>query len=223
MSFWDWVKPALPVLIGAGATIYGANLQSKANNQAAQIATTANQGSTDAQLKSIDVAEKTMQTQQRAASPGLIAIQNIIGRGSSLTPEQQIALDDARRTTLDSLGGSGVRGSARATVAAVNDVEGRMRGGFLSTNQAKSDQAASNLSGQYFNAGNNIADLNLASGKTVSQGLLNSGDINAANTMGQATLKGTAIGDIGAVIADQIKASNQEKRDSSYQMTGGGA
>lgn len=217
MSFWDFALKLAPTVIAAGATIYGAKQASEANDKAAQTASKAQAGATAAELEAIKVAEGTMRQQQQQASPGLMRIQDVIGRSEALTPEQQIALNDARRTTVDTLAGGGLRGSARATVAAVRDVEGRMQGDMVAANRQRADQAASNLSGQYFNAGNNVANLNLATGKSVSAGLINTGDINAANTMGQANIKGQAIGDIGAVIADQIKSSQQEARDSSYQ------
>jgi hypothetical protein len=142
-------------------------------------------------------------------------MQGVIGRGTALTPAQQQALDDARRTTIDALQGGDLRGSAGATVAAVRDVEGRMRGDFMSQNQNRADTAATALSGQYFNQGKNSADLDLSRGATVSQGLMSNANVNAANTMGQATIKGQAIGDIGAIIADEAK------RRSSYQTVGG--
>lgn len=215
-SYWDW----LPAAITAGATLWGASQQAKTTEKAANTAAKAQAGATAAEQKAIDVAQGQMRTQQAAASPGLMAIQDVIGRGEGLTPAQELALSDARRTTLDTLQGGSLRGSARATAATVNDVEGRMRTGFMDTNRQRVDQAASNLSGQYFNAGNNIADLSLATGKSASAGLLNTGDINAANTMGQGIIKGQAIGDIGAVIADQMKQNDREKRDSSYKAVG---
>jgi hypothetical protein len=151
------------------------------------------------------------------ASPGLLALQGIVNRSEALTPEQTLALDDARRKSLDALQGGSLRGSARATAATVNDVDGRMRTEFMAQNRGRADSAAGALSGQYFNAGNNIADLNMQGGKSVSSGLLNTGDINAANELGQGTIQSRAIGDIGAIIADQLKNSETKKRDSSYE------
>lgn len=214
-SFWDF----LPTIVTAGATIYGAKQASDVKEKAASQALSAQQGATAAEQEAIKVAQRNMERQQQMASPGLMALQSIIGRGEQLTPAQMIALEDARRTSLDSLQGGSLRGSARATAAVVNDVEGRMRAGFMDSNRSRADQAASNLSGQYFNAGNNISDLNLKSGLSASQGLMNTGEINAANTIGQGAVKGQAIGDLGAIIADQVKRSSVESRDSSYKPT----
>lgn len=216
-SFWDF----LPAIITAGATIYGAKQASKTTNQATQQLTQAQQAGTQAELAAIEAAKTQYQTLQRQASPGLVALQGVVGRGDALTPAQTQAIEDARRTSLDALSGSGLRGSAGATVATVRDVEGRMRGDFMQQNQSRADQAAANLSGQYFNQGANQANMNLTGGAALSSGLTSTGNIAASNTIGQGRISGSAIGDIGAVIADQIKQNN--RRDSSYQTPGGRA
>lgn len=223
MSFWDFV----PDIITVGASLWGADQQQKANTQSAEVAAQANtqsaeqllqaqQEATAAQQAGIEAATDVYQMQRADASPGLIHNQNIIGRGADLIPAQQRALDEARRTTIDSLHGGALRGSARATAATVGDVEGRMRDSYLEQNRNRADQAASNLSGQYFNAGSNEANMNLQTGNTASQGLINTGQITSSNTQEQAkntinanqntaSIKGAAIGDISAVIADQVK------------------
>lgn len=228
-SYWDWV----PALITAGATIYGANAASKARSRATQQANLANQRATqtivdsnkqatDAYVQASKSAENIMREQQYAASPGLVSIQNVIGRGEELTPLQKQSLEDARRRTLDTLRGGSLRGSARATSATIRDVESRMKNQYIDMNRNRADRAAANLSGQYFNAGNNVANLNLGRGNAVSSGLLNSGRAagagidtigqnNAIDTINRATTRGTAIGDISAIIADQIKERNKER------------
>lgn len=214
MSFWSSV---LPAAITAGASLWGASRQSDAQDEAAKIAAGAQGRATAAEVEANKQAVTVMQNQQRMASPGLLALQGIVGRGEKLTPAQELALEDARRTTLDALQGGSLRGSARATAATVNDVDGRMRTGFMDQNRSRADSAAGALSSQYFSSGNNIADLNLSGGKSVSSGLLNTGEINAANTLGQSNIQSRAIGDIGAIIADQMKSADSKKRDSSYE------
>lgn len=215
-SFWNWA----PTLLQIGTTIWGASKQADATQAAAQTAANAQNNATAAQLQGIELARQTMQQQQAAASPGLVAMQNTVTRGNALTDAQRTALDEARRTAIDSLRGSGLRGSARATTATVGKIEGDMRNQYLDANQNRADQAAQTLSGQYFNAGNNTANLQTGAGNAVSQGLTSVGDINASSQLGTATTTGKAIGDIGAIIADEIK-SNQ-KRDSSYGNTAKG-
>ena len=212
MGFWDWVPKAVEI----GATLWGAKQQSDTQNQAANTAVQANQAATAAALEGNRVATSAMERQQAAASPGLMHVQEVIGRGEGLTPAQELSLNDARRTTLDTLHGGSLRGSARATVAAVQDVDGRMRADMIDRNRARADTAATNLSGQYFNSGNQIANLNTSAGNVASAGLINTGNVESANTMGQGIIKGQAIGDIGAIIADQLKSDDNKKRDSSY-------
>jgi hypothetical protein len=91
---------------------------------------------------------------------------------------------------------------------------GDVRNQFLTQNQGRADAAASGLSGQYFNAGNNLQNSIVNSGKAVSSGLTTAGDITASSMLGQAGVQGKAIGDIGAIIADEIK--NKQKRPSNY-------
>ncbi len=189
-SYWDW----LPALITAGATIYGVNQKSQATNQATKQLADANNQST-----------QILQENRTAASPGLLATQDIIGRGSTLTPAQELAVADSRDQALNALKGSSLRGSARATSAIVADTDKRVRDNFMSQNQGQADAAATGLSGQYF-----------GSGTQVSQGLVNGGNIQAANTLGQGALQGQAIGDVGALIADQVKTNLQNERGSSY-------
>lgn len=217
MAFWDFVKDLAPTVLSVGATLYGANQKSKAADQSSQALIDAQNRATQAQLDAIAQAERIYNSQQQAASPGLLAVQRIISRGDELTPYQQDQINDARLQTLNALQGGSLRGSARATAETVRDVEGRMKNQFMESNRNRADTLAGNLSNQYFSSGNNAANANLKGGDSVSTGLLNTGIVDASNIMGQASTKGDAIGNITAVIADQIKQANQEKRDSSYK------
>lgn len=234
-GFWDdW----LPTILKTAVTVYGAKTSSDTQNKATQQAnqataaatqaiTQSNDAATKAYLESIAKATENAEALQGEASPGLVATQDIIGRGEELTPYQIEGLNTARRTTLDALQGGSLRGSARATAETVKDVEGTMRNQYIQQNRNRSDTAAQNLSGQYFNAGNQIANLNTQSGRIASEGLTASGtalanSINtqgqntATNTQNQAAIKGTAIGDIASLIADQYKTSRQKEADSAY-------
>ena len=217
MSFWEAI---LPTVLSVGATVYGANQSSKATQQAAQQTYDATQAATEAQLEGLRVAQQNLEVNRRAASPGLVATNRIIARGSKLTPEQEMAVADTRKQALNALKGSSLRGSARATSAVVNDVDTRTRNNFMTQNQNAADNAAKSLAGQYFGAGTNIANNATNQGTTISQGLTNSGIIQASNTLGQDAIKGRAIGDVGALISDALKSQVQEERGSSYGKTG---
>lgn len=217
MSFWEGL---LKVAVPAAATLYGAKMASDASDKAAKQATQATQAGTDVQLEGLKVAQQNLEVNRRAASPGLLRTQEIIARGSRLTPEQEQAVEDSRRQSINALKGSSLRGSARATSALVSDTDKRVRNNFMTQNQNAADSAARSLAGQYFGAGTNIANNATQTGNAVSQGLVNQGNIQASNTLGQGALRGQAIGDVGAIIADSVKNDFQDKRDSSYERVG---
>jgi len=195
MSFWSFIKDVMPTAMKAGSIIYGASQEAKATKQAAQ------------QLQSGNTAATQVAQESRAAaSPGLLATQEIIARGGKLNPVQEAAVQDSRAQALNALKGSSLRGSARATSAVVSDTDRRVRDNLAAQNQARADSAAGGLTQQYFNTGN-----------TVSQGLMNTGEIDASSTLGQSKVRGQAIGDIGAIIADSLKGDLAKKRDSSYE------
>lgn len=218
-SLWSWLpsmSEMLPTLIGAGTTLYGAQLEKEGRQEAARTINAATDKSTAAQLEALDQANQIIQQNRQAASPGLMRMTEIVGRGDQLTPTQVTALDEARRTTLDALQGGSLRGSARATADTVKKVEGDMRNQFIESNRNRADNAASSLSSQYFDAGNKSASIATGTGNAISQGLMTSGNVNAQADLGVNQLQGKALGDIGAIIAGQLKDSANAKRNSSY-------
>lgn len=218
MGFWDFVADIpLDTIVKVGTNIFGANQTSSAQNKASSNAIAATNQATDAQLKAQEEANQILRSQQQMASPGLLQMQKVISQQDRLTPSQQQAIEDARRTTLDSLSGGSLRGSARATTAAVRDVEGRMTGDFLDRNTNKASSAAQSLAGQYFGAGNSIAQNEVNMGSTASQGLIGAGQIDYNNTINQNAITGSAIGDIGGVISDYLKKEINNKRDKQYE------
>jgi len=217
MSFWDFIPKILPTVLKAGATIYGAKQSADASNQAASQAIDASNKATAAELEGLREAQRNLEINRTAASPGLLATQEIIGRGARLTPEQELLVQDSRDQALSSLRGSSLRGSARATSAVVSDVDKRVRGGFTTQNQNRADTASRALAGQYFGAGSQVADTAAQQGRAASRGLIDTGNVQSATTFGQGKIRGQAIGDVGAVIADAIKENMGKERDSSFK------
>jgi len=214
MSFWDFVGNILPtVLPKAAATIYGAVQKSATNAAATRQANDANVQATQAQQLGLEEANRNFQVSRNDASPGLIYAQNLISRGSALTPQQEMAVADSRKVSLNALKGSSLRGSARATSAVVNDTDIRQRNDFMARNKSSADSMAGNMTTQYFNSGNNIANNAIARGDVASQGLVNVGNNVVQNTNNQGKLRGQAIGDIGAIIADQAKVGLFNERN----------
>ncbi len=210
----DW----LPSVVTIGTTLFGAYEANKTAKTNQQVAATAVAGGTAAQEAGIDAAKANAQNLQGQASPGLIQEQNVMALADKLTPAQQQGLADAQRTELDALQAGDLRGSARATVAAVNDVRNRGYEADLQANQLRADAAGSNLSGQYFNAGNNIANLNMQAGNTASAGLIAGAQNNINTNTNQNTIAGTAIGNIGSVISDQLKKNNTKTNDITWNQ-----
>ena len=98
MSFWGSI---LKVAVPAAVSLYGMKTQSDANDEAAEQATRATQASTKAQTDALRIAEQNLEKNRQAASPGLMATQEIITRGSDLTPEQEMAVENSRRQSLN--------------------------------------------------------------------------------------------------------------------------
>ncbi len=200
-GFWDF----LPTALSVAATLYGTKQASDANNKAAQTLSAAQTAGTNAAVAGLNTAKQVTQANQGAASPGLLAEQAIVNRGTTLTPAQEQAVADSRTTAINAMNGTGLRGSARATAATIADVDKRERDNFMQQNQNNANTAAGTLTGDYFNAGNNLATNATNTGAVISQGLTNTGDVNASNQIGQGKMAGQAIGDIGATIANTVK------------------
>lgn len=202
-SFWDFI----PAIIGAAATVYGAVEKSSADKTAASEETAAQTAATAAQVQGYNNAAAVTATNQAAASPGLMADQAIIARGTALTPAQEQAVADANTQSISALNGTGLRGSAQAVAATVANTTNRNTATFEQNNQNNVNTAAGQLTGQYFQAGNNLASDASQIGNVTSQGLVNTGNIEGSNTVGQGNLVGNAIGAVGATVANVGKSA----------------
>lgn len=202
----SWLTALLPTLVSTGATLYSSSQAQKANKKAAQQENLSTQAAAALSKQYLDNAQQQFGSMQTQAQPGVDRLTHLATSDpNSLTPEQKIALNDARESSLAGLAVSGLRGSGKATSAVVNDTQNRMRAGYASTNATRADTAASNLSGQYFNSGNNMANVNRDLATSGSNALMKQGETTANATTANGAISGQAIGDIGAVIADQIK------------------
>jgi hypothetical protein len=205
-----WIGPALM----AGATLYASNQATQANLQAAQIAAQASARQVDAIREGTALAQQRFDTVQQQAQPAVQQLQRIAATDPyALSPAQQQEVDDARRQTLNALAVSGLRGSGRATVAAVRKVEDSTRGRLIDQNQQRADTATTGLAGQYFNAVGQAANIDAASGYAAGHGYANQGGIQASALLANANVQGRALGDIAAVTADALK----EGRKSYYR------
>lgn len=224
MSWYDWVPQI-------ASSIFADINSNNANATASQQAITATNAATAAQVagqkaaqQSYDASKANDAALQGQSAAGVAQQQQAIAQSNTLTPAQQLALAEARRQTVNSLNSSDLRGSGRATVAAVKNVDDTMTAQLMDANRARGDQAASALSGQYFNAGQNAntQNANIAAsqqqvGKDQGTGINQVGNIQAGNTVNTANndtntagyvsnqVTGSALNDIGSTIAAQTK------------------
>lgn len=211
-----WVGPAMM----AGATLYVGQQAAAANVQAAQIAAQAQARSAAAIQEGNRLAQQRFEQQQADTKAMQAQIQPAVGRLQTMaaadpyamTPQQDQEVDDTRRQTLNALAVSGLRGSGRATVAAVRRAEDNTRGRLIQQNQQRADAATTNLSGQYFSlqgAGNQMAtqaaNVDASTGQAVGGTIQNQGNLQAESLLANTSLQGKAIGDIAAVTADSLK------------------
>lgn len=75
-----------------------------------------------------------------------------------MTGNQQRMIDDFQRDSVATLAASGLRGSGRAGVAAVNEGRAKLLADLYDQNQKRADSAASTLNSQGFQATGNVAN-----------------------------------------------------------------
>lgn len=214
MSWFDFV----PSLLNVGANIYGAVTKNNANDQASQVSTDAERRATQQELDGINAAKGNYassitndQALQTQSAPGVAQQQLAISQQNTLTPAQQLALTNARRDTINNLNTSGLAGSGRAAVAATNQVSNTMQTGFMDTNRARADTAASGLSNQYFTSGrdintqnSNIGNANIQGGKVAGAGTLGIGQIQSGNIIGNAGVDASTAQNVAGALAPPV-------------------
>lgn len=204
----NWIPAAL---LGT-AVVAGAAISSRGNTDAARIAAQSSQMQAAAVQQGNQLAQQRYEEAKAISAPAVARAQQIVNQGTDLTADQQAQVADARRATTNALQVSPLRGSGRATVAAIRKVEGDLTNQLISQNRARADQATSTLANQYFAANSGAANLDANTGQAVGQAINNAGMTNAGATVANANLRGQALGDIGTIINDAWK----ESRRSSY-------
>lgn len=160
--------------------------------------------------------QATMDLANDRAAPGIqLFKQNVSRDPNQLTPQQQIAMQDASRSAINNVA-PGLRGSGRATAAINDDLVNRTKAGFVATNTALANDSAkalaANTAAGYTAAGNKAAT-EAATGTNVGNAQQNAGNnvanvnTNAGNNLANvATSTGNAVGksmaDTGTVNAN---------------------
>lgn len=194
MSLWDSLVGALPAIASIGGAIIGSN----ANTEAAEIAAAAND-------RAIAASNARYEDLKRQTQPAQTYLSTVMGQGDQLTPAQLQEMDDLRRQTTNRLATSGLRGSGRATVSALRAVESDYRNKALDANRRRADAAAGTQAGAYYSTFDDQAALDR-------QGV-NSGLYSAGATTANASLTGSALGDIASLIASDNKGRASRYRN----------
>lgn len=219
MSWFDWV----PTLLNVGGALESRSIANAGANQASQIEADAATRGAQAQVDAANAAKgyyassiTNDQNMQQQAAPGVANQQMAIAQQNTITPAQQLALDQERQQEQQSLAAGGLAGSGRASVAGQNFLNQNATAGFMQQNRQRADTAGSALSQQYFTAGQNINQQNANSataginaGRAVGAGITAAGEAQAGGVTQTANndvaTTGQAINDIGAQIAAENK------------------
>lgn len=204
----DWFGAAAV----AGATVAGAVISADANKEAARMASDASQRQADEIRRGNTLAQQRYDAVQEQTAPAVARTTAMMNQGETLTDAQREQIDEARRVTTNQLSVSPLRGSGRATVAAIRKVESDLTNDLTQQNRTRADQATRELTSQNFAATNAAAGLDAATGRAVGAAAMNEGVINANATTATGSLRGQVIGDIGTIINDAWK----ETRRSGY-------
>lgn len=219
----DWLtslfsnKAVLPALISGGTMLYGSKLASDANSRAAASALQGQREANAAIIQGNNLAQERFNQAQQQTAPGTTYLRSLVSADPNvLSPSQQRQLDTLRRTTGAQLAASGLRGAGRAVTKSIRDVESDYTSRAIDSNRARSDMAAGNLSGQYFNAGNNSANASVNTGNAIGQGALNTAGTVANADIATAATQGQTLGAVASIFAN---ANKEEERKSKYNTT----
>lgn len=138
-------------LIGAGGNIIGGNQAAAGANSAALIQAAANAAALDKMLaaekeardvligrsdRGLAEIDAGMGRYRDTVAPMLTPQPIVIPQHRGMTPQQQIGLEDLRRSGLASLSATGMRGAGRAGIGSLMDQERRYRASVASENDA---------------------------------------------------------------------------------------
>jgi hypothetical protein len=198
-------------VLQAGGSILGGLLGSSANKKAAKSLRKSEKKKLKLMKQAYADAKKEYADLKDLAQPAVTRLRQVVAAPNTLTQDQQIELADVRRQAANRIQGSGLRGAGRAVTAAIRDVEGDARRGFLKDNLARADGATSELARPFFNATGQSANLILSQGRDTADSMDRSAEATAGATLANASLRGQTLGDVTSLIASEIKG-----RDSRY-------
>ena len=200
-------------LFNIGATIGSTYLQTKANKDAAKDIKKAEEERNDLIREQNRLAQERYDQYTANAAPATSYLRRIIAtEGGGLTPGQQLQLEDTRRASRNQLASSGLRGSGRATTAALRQVEADTLGNFATENRNRAQNAANLLQGQGLSATSQAAQTGVNTAIQQGQGITASGYAQGGSDIANAGLKGQALGDIASIVASDIKDRTRKSK-----------
>jgi hypothetical protein len=205
MSLWEAIIPAAATIGGAALGVIGNKSASKSQAKALKEANA---------IEREKLAEGTKQYGEikEMAAPGISYLRNLIQVPTGgLYADQVAAQEENRRQGLNDLSHSGLRGSGRAVTASLKRIDSDFVNGALAQNRGARQQAATTLTGPFFNAGSNIASATINGGRSEADNVADMGATKGNETLANTQLIGKAIGDIGSLAASEMKG-----RDSRY-------
>jgi hypothetical protein len=195
----------LGTVLQVGGQVAGGIIASNANKKAAERAAAASQGQAKARQKGLAQAGDEFESVAGETAIAPTYLRRVVAGSNTLQPWQRQGLEDARRDAMRSVSTSGLRGSGRAVTAALTKVDSDLRNKFLESNQARSDRAASELAQPHFNARSRLAATYADTGEALGEGIYEAGMNKAASGLATAQQVGNTIGDVGSVIAGELK------------------
>ncbi len=196
----------------AAATVAGAAITANANSNAADKALQGQQAQVDAITRGQNQAQRRFDVIQEQTAPAVDYLRQIVNNPTSLTPQQKEDFDRVERTTLRNVNASGLRGSARGTVAAIRDTTNNFLNQAEITNRNRSDTAANTLANQNFDTASDAARTDINAGNAIGAAVGSNGTTQAALTAATGASRGAALGDLASIISTDIKG-----RDSRFK------
>ena len=193
-------------------TLIAADMSSKANVKAAQIAADAANRQAEAIAAGNDMAQQRFQTLQDQTAPGVSHLRTVVSAPTGLTPDQIAAQEELRRQSTNQISRSGLRGSGRATTTLIKTVDTDFVNKALAANRGRQDAAAGALATPGLASYGQQAGVDQNTGKAIGAAEMTGGLAAAGAETANAQLQGRALGDIASVIASDIKG-----RESRYE------
>jgi hypothetical protein len=150
------------------------------------------------------------------AAPGVTYLKKLAANDPySLTPGQEQFLEQQRRETANALSRSGLRGSGRAVTTALREVDSNSRNNLIDSNLARSDRAASQLSGMSLPANSGAANYGVDAARYGTGAMSENAEVQGASELANDQLSSSGLADISGAVSALIK----EGRKSRYFKT----